>query len=161
MDNLIFETPNPNPVTEAEIAALEERCHFRMPEDMRAFYLAQNGGAVAYCSKVDTDVRCCPLRDFTPIAHSWAEYALTMNTLLEWQERDGFIPMNYIPLCADIADDFFYIRVDEEGYGKVYYIFSEDLDEFLENPEDSLAAGSFTEFLERIAFVGDEDEEED
>ena len=42
-----------------------------------------------------------------------------------------------------------------EGYGKVYYIFSEFLDEFLEDPEgNSYIAGSFTEFLEKMENTG-------
>ncbi|MCI8790169.1 MAG: hypothetical protein HFH92_13910 [Lachnospiraceae bacterium] len=42
-----------------------------------------------------------------------------------------------------------------EGYGKVYYIFSEFLDEFLEDPEgNSYIAGSFTEFLEKMEITG-------
>ena len=76
-----------------------------------------------------------------------------METLLKWQKMDGFIPMYYIPFCNDEAGDSYYIRVDEEGYGKVYYIFSEFLDDFLDDPEgDGLIAGSFTEFLEMIRF---------
>ena len=47
------------------------------------------------------------------------------------------------------AGDFYYIRVDEAGYGKIYYIFSEVLDDFL---DEWLIANSFTEFLEMIQF---------
>ena len=66
---------------------------------------------------------------------------------------DGFIPMNLIPFCNDEAGDSYYIRVDEAGYGKVYYIFSEFLDDFLSDPEGAgYVAGSFTEFLEMIHF---------
>ena len=47
----------------------------------------------------------------------------------------------------------YYIRVDKAGYGKVYYIFSEFLDDFLDDSgENGLIAGNFTEFLEMIRF---------
>ena len=93
---------------------------------------------------------------FHPIGCQYQEYILTIKKLLEWQEMDAqegdeFIPMCYIPFCSDVADDSYYIRVDEEGYGKVYYILSEFLDEFLEDPEGyGYVAGSFTEFLEKM-----------
>lgn len=76
-----------------------------------------------------------------------------METILDWQEQDGFIPMCYIPFCSDEAGDSYYIRVDEAGYGKIYYIFSEFLDDFLNDSESEwLTANSFTEFLEMIQF---------
>ena len=77
----------------------------------------------------------------------------SMDTLLEWQKMDGFIPMYYIPFCNDEAGDSCYIRVDEAGYGKVYYIFSEFLEDFLEDSVgEGLIAGCFTEFLKMIRF---------
>ena len=63
---------------------------------------------------------------------------------------DGLIPMCYIPFCSDEANDSYYIRVDEEGYGKIYYIV-----DFLDNSNiegAGLVANSFTEFLEMIHF---------
>ena len=69
------------------------------------------------------------------------------------QEQDGLIPMYYIPVCSDEAGDSYYIRVDEAGYGEIYYIFSEFLDDFPGAPEsEGLIANSFTEFLEMIQF---------
>lgn len=38
------------------------------------------------------------------------------------------IPMEEIRDIPIPSDDSYYIRVDEEGYGKVYYIFSEFLE---------------------------------
>ena len=66
---------------------------------------------------------------------------------------DGFIPMCYVPFCSEAADDFFYVRVDEEGYGKIYYIFGEFLDDFLADPQgEGLIADSFAEFLRKMHF---------
>ncbi len=44
MRNIPWKLENPHKITESEIAALEERFCFRMPEDLRQFYLRQNGG---------------------------------------------------------------------------------------------------------------------
>ena len=61
------------------------------------------------------------------------------------------IPMYYIPFCADEADDSYYVRVDEKGYGKIYYLV-----DILDNPNIDgvgLIAESFTDFLGQIEFL--------
>ena len=104
---------------------------------------------------ISVDPEGCQLSYFHPISCQYQEYILTINKLLEWQKMDEDIPMCYIPFCSDVADDSYYIRVDKEGYGKVYYILSEFLDEFLEDPEgNGYVAGSFTEFLEKMEITG-------
>ena len=150
MENMLFKTVNAG-ATEEEIIALEKRFHFRMPQDLKEFYLKHNGVIFSDGAKLNPDN--CQLRYFHSVGRQYQEYILTIDKLLEWQEMDGFIPMHYIPFCSDEADDSYYIRVDESGYGKVYYIFSEFLDDFLSNPEsEGLIAGSFTEFLGMIHF---------
>ena len=122
-----------------------------MPEDLRQFCLQYNGGLLP--DETEIDPESCRLTDFLAIKYPLMERIPMMDTLLKWQKMDGFIPMCYIPFCNDEAGDSYYIRVDEAGYGKVYYIFSEFLDDFLADPErDGLIAGSFTEFLEMIHF---------
>ena len=157
MNDMRFKIANPG-VDEKEIRLLEERFHFQMPQDMKSFYLKHNG--VILSSDIKVDPEGLSLRYFHPIGCQYQEYILTIDKLLEWQEMDAqewdeFIPMYYIPFCSDAADDSYYIRVDEEGYGKVYYIFSEFLEEFLEDPEgNGYVAGSFTEFLEKMEIRG-------
>ena len=151
MRDIPWKLENPHKITEEELAVLEERFGFRMPEDMRQFYLRHNGGVLPLGVKIDPER--CRLTDFLAIKYPLMERIPVMDTLLKWQKMDGFIPMCYIPFCNDEAGDSYYIRVDEAGYGKVYYIFSEFLDDFLADPErDGLIAGSFTEFLEMIHF---------
>ena len=151
MRDVLWKLENPHKITEDELAALEERFGFRMPEDMRQFYLQHNGGVLPFGAKIDPER--CRLTDFLVIKYPLMESIPIMETLLKWQKMDGFIPMYYIPFCNDEAGDSYYIRVDEAGYGKVYYIFSEFLDDFLDNSEENgLIADSFTEFLEMIRF---------
>lgn len=151
MEDMPFETVNPG-ATEEEIMTLEKRFHFQMPHDLREFYLKHNG--VVFPSGAELAPEYCQLRFFYSIGRQYQEYILTIDQLLEWQEMDGDIPMSYIPFCADSADDYYYVRVDEAGYGKVYYIFSDHLDDFLANPDgEGLIANSFTEFLGMICFT--------
>ena len=122
-----------------------------MPEDMRQFYLQHNGGVLPLGVKIDPER--CRLTDFLAIKYPLMESIPIMDILLKWQKMDGFIPMYYIPICNDEAGDSYYIRVDKAGYGKVYYIFSEFLDDFLDDSgENGLIADNFTEFLEMIRF---------
>lgn len=151
MRDISWKLENPYKITETELAALEERFGFRMPEDLRQFCLQHNGGLLPIGTEIDQER--CKLTDFLAIKYPLMESIPIMDTLLEWQKMDGFIPMYYIPFCNDEAGDSYYIRVDEAGYGKVYYIFSEFLDDFLDDPEEEgLTADSFTEFLEMIHF---------
>lgn len=151
MREIPWKLENPVKITEAEMAALEAQYGFRMPEDLRQFCLRHNGGLLPAGAKLNPE-DCC-LTDFLSIGHPVLERLPTMDRLLEWQKMDGFIPMNLIPFCNDEAGDSYYIRVDEAGYGKVYYIFSEFLDDFLSDPEGAgYVADSFTEFLEMIHF---------
>ena len=149
---LTFKTENAG-ATESEIAALEKRFHFKLPDDLKEFYKKHNG--VSFPSGVQLDPESCELRYFHPIGQQYQEHILTIDNLLEWQEMDGFIPMCYVPFCSDEADDSYYVRVDEGGYGKIYYIFGEFLDDFLADPQgEGLIANSFADFLGKIHFSG-------
>lgn len=155
MSDISWKSENPHKITEAELTALEERFDFRMPEDMRQFYLQHNGGILPFGVKINPER--CRLTDFLAIKYPIMDSIPVMDTLLEWQKMDGFIPMYYIPFCNDEAGDSYYIRVDKAEYGKVYYIFSEFLDDFLDDSEENgLIADSFTEFLEMIQFPEEE-----
>ena len=150
MRKIPLQAVNPG-ATEEELAALENRFHIQIPQDMKEFYRMQNGAF--FYSGARLDPEGCQLRNFRPIGQEHQEPVCSIDQLLEWQEMDGFIPMYYVPFCTDEADDFYYVRVDEAGYGKIYYIFSEFLDDFLADPEgEGLIADSFTGFLEQIQF---------
>ena len=137
--------------TGEEIIALEKRFHFQLPQDLKEFYHKHNG--VIFQPGARLNPESCQLSYFHSVGQQYQKYILTVDKLLEWQEMDGFIPMCYVPFCSDEADDSYYVRVDEAGYGKVYYIFSEFLDDFLANPDgQGLIADSFTEFLKMIQF---------
>ena len=155
MRGILWKSENPHKITGAELTALEERFGFRMPDDLRQFFLRHNGGIFPPGTEIDPER--CKLNDFLAVKYPLMERIPIMDTLLEWQQMDGFIPMYYIPFCNDEAGDSYYIRVDEAGYGKVYYIFSEFLDDFLDDSEgEGLIAGSFMEFWEMLRFPEEE-----
>ena len=142
-----FVTVNAGAIEE-EIIALEKRFHFQLPQDLKEFYRKHNG--VIFQPGARLNPESCQLSFFHSVGRQYQEYILTIDKLLEWQEMDGLIPMCYIPFCSDEANDSYYIRIDEEGYGKIYYII-----DFLDNSkieETGLIANSFTEFLEMIHF---------
>ena len=49
MNDILFKTTNPG-AEEKVIQLLEEQFHFRMPQDMKAFYLKQNGAILSLAS---------------------------------------------------------------------------------------------------------------
>lgn len=148
MKDIPFEIVNPGAI-EAEISALEERFHFQMPQDVRQFFLKHNGAVFPAGAQLNPE--WCELRHFYPIGRQHQEHIPTIDHLLEWQEMDKLIPMYYIPFCTDEANDNYYIRVDEAGYGEIHYIV-----DFPDNPDFEgvgLIANSFTDFLQKIEFL--------
>lgn len=151
MREIPWKQENPQKITKAELAALEEEYSFRLPDDLRRFWLRHNGGLLPTGTELNPED--CALTDFLAIKYPLMKSIPILDTLLKWQKMDEFIPMYLIPFCNDEAGDSYYIRVDEAAYGKVYYIFSEFLDDFLSDPEgQGLTANSFIEFLEMIHF---------
>lgn len=148
MKKIRFEMENP-PAKVEDMKRLEEHFCIQLPEDMKQFYLEHNGGVLPKESRIDEE--SCRLRHFLSLEHQYQEQDTTIYEMLKWQKMDGFIPMKYVPFCMDEAGDFYYIQVSGEEYGTVYYIFSECLDDFLNDPKgEGLIAHSFSEFLECI-----------
>lgn len=132
-----------NRLDRSEIQRFEHTYQFKLPEAMIEFYLTCNGGYLNPCGNAELDL---PLRIVYPITHTFDEHVSTIEQLLEWQKTDGLIPMCYVPFCSDAAGDDYYLRVDDVGYGKIYYLFSEFLDDFLCDPEKYVVADSFELF---------------
>lgn len=148
MRELPFETANPG-ATVDEISALESCFHFHMPKDIKEFFLKHNGAVFPAGTQFDSEH--CKLSHFYSIGHQYQQHIPTINQLLNWQEMDKLIPICYIPFCSDEANSSYYVRVDEEGYGKIYYIV-----DFLDNPDIEgvgLIADNFSAFLEQIDFL--------
>lgn len=146
-----FLEPHQEPgVTEEEFAAFEAAYGVTLPEDMKNFYRKRNGGRFKGTDVIAGEEHALYLEFFHPIARlTLGEHFLTINTLLQWQQMDKFLPDTLVPFCTDAGDDSYYIQADGQD-NRVYYIFHEDIDEFLDTPENCLVADSFTDFLEKI-----------
>ncbi len=147
-----FLEPHQEPgVTGEEFAAFEKAFGVVLPEDMREFYRRQNGGFFRDGREyfIGEEEYELPLAEFHAIARTFHPNLLTIDTLLKWQQMDGFLPGTLIPFCSDQSGDSYCVMA-EEGDHRVYYLFHEEYDEFLEHREDCLIAESFTDFLEKI-----------
>lgn len=69
---------------------------------------------------------------------------------------DGRVSSEYPgPFLFGRGGDFYYIQADSKGE-HIYYIFHEDVEAYLDDPESCLAADSFADFLEKIHPAADE-----
>ncbi len=84
MRNIPWKLENPHKITESEIAALEERFCFRMPEDLRQFYLRQNGGLFPTGTVVNPERS--RLNDFLAVKYPFMERLPLLETILDRQE---------------------------------------------------------------------------
>lgn len=150
-------------VTEQELAAFEEKYGVTLPQSMKDFYKIQNGGYFRrdkdfiITADEEDDEDALALSDFRPFTRPFTSHANTIDTLVDWQRMDGFLPDTIVPFCSDDAGDFYYIQADGQGE-RVWYIFHEDYDAFLDDPSNCLVADSFTAFLEMIHIRELEDE---
>lgn len=72
---------------------------------MKAFYRKQNGGHMK-SGKYYVLQDGLTLKAFHPIARTFVDYYLTLNTLLEWQQMDEFLPNTLVPFCSDAGAIF-------------------------------------------------------
>lgn len=147
-----FLEPHQEPgVTEEEFAAFEKTYGVTLPEDMKDFYRKRNGGFFREGQEyfLTDDEYELPLAEFHGLTRTFHPHILTIEHMLKWQQADGFLPKTLVPFCSDQSGDSYFIEAGGQD-NRIYYIFHEEYDEFLENPESGLAASSFTDFLEKI-----------
>ena len=145
-------------LTPQEIADAEQKLGIRLPETLRQLYLQHNGCYLRSCVIDGEEMPLCSLYPLytegkTPLGEN---NDLSVALLLEWQERDGFIPMQYVPFCDDDAGDIYYYSTEN---GAVYYIMHEFFDEFEADPESCRVADSLEAFDAMIVAYEDEDDE--
>ena len=138
------------PITERDIADLEEQTGLRLPKTYRGFLLKQNGGTPEPSGFETKDGKVESLvATFLPLAPSLE------NNLLEEIEGitlAGQIPGNLIPIATTPAANRVVLSVKGADRGKVYYWAWDEEDD---NNEPSysfmrLISDSFTEFLESL-----------
>jgi len=146
--------------TEQQIASFEKRLGCPLPNEYRQFLLTVNGGrpnpdcvAVPGVADIDT-VGVGALFHLQPTQPGADELQY------EWEETGKYFPQGHLPIAG--SSDIFTLSLKPKTFGCVYWWFHEteeveDDDHYLESA-GYLLAGSFDEFLTRIAgLIGPEE----
>ncbi|MCC2672075.1 MAG: cell-wall [Armatimonadetes bacterium] len=154
---------------EAEIAAFEGRCGFRLPADYRRFLLEQNGGERAAVLDPDAALMLdgCPRRhrffslgaagvpitaDVVDLGHEaaegWPELLLDLEAWVHWGRAADY-PPELLPIAQVYHGELLLLRLAGEDAGAVYFAY--DPDGYCEWHCDRLA-GSCSELLEQFEF---------
>lgn len=136
------------PISKNDLDKLEEKIGYTLPDEVKLFYLKNNGGKPnPYC--VHDNKRLYTVNAFLSIEEILHD--------LDWTEED-YIPNELdikfvLPLAYDDFGNEFILYLDPDNYGKVYFYVPED---------DMKIYGvwdSFNDFLNN--FVEDPDDESD
>ncbi|MCL6511720.1 MAG: SMI1/KNR4 family protein [Anaerolineae bacterium] len=109
-----------DPITYNDVARLEERLGFRLPEDYRAFLLQHNGGRPKpnVFSLTDTDLATTE----DTIAWFMCIKPGDVNDLLETASAlQGRIPNNLLPIAVDPFGNYICIAVLGPDKGRIYF----------------------------------------
>lgn len=157
------------PATPADFQAIETAYGFVLPADYKAHLLAHNGGW-----PTDRTTFFQPWEDGTLVARTLSDMKSLrhgQNTLeRSLQSVYSELHDDLIPFGTDAGGDLFCLSVGPEDYGAVYYISHE----FYKPPKRkafkeprqygrgvSFLAASFTDFLNGLVAVADDEDEED
>ncbi len=149
--------------TEKQIKALEDKIGCALPEEYRNFLDTCNGGSPnPYCVQVPgiphiANVGVGSLFHLQPSKPGVDELTY------EYERTRVLLPEGYLPVAGE--SDYFTLSLNPKTFGAVFFWDHEssevdDEDNFLESA-GHLLAGSFDEFLTRIACLCGDDEEVD
>jgi len=147
--------------TEQQIKALEKRVGATLPEEYRDFLKTVNGGTPnPYCVQIPgiphiENVGVGPLFRLQPSKPDYDELAHN------YEQTREFMPDGHLPIASE--SDYFTISLKPKTYGAVFFWNheSDQMDDegvFFESA-GYLLAGSFDEFITRIALLYGDDEE--
>ena len=149
--------------TEKQIATLEKELGEALPSEYRSFLASTNGG------RVNPGFVCVPARqdidnvEVGNIFHLRPSKPEQNELTYEIERTKSLLPAGYLPIAG--GSDLFAISLKPKTFGAVFWWFHEsnDLDDdgnFLETA-GHLLAGSFNEFLTRIACVFEDESSDD
>jgi len=153
--------PGMRKATETQVKAFETRIGCRLPEEYRNFLQTLNGGIP------NPDCVCVPGMEGIDnvgvgvLFHLRASKPSSDELSFEMERANTLLPPGHLPIAG--SSDLFTLSLRPKTFGAVYWWFHEtkDLDDdgnFLESA-GYLLAGSFDEFLTRIALLFGNDEE--
>ena len=148
--------------TEGQIAALEKQLGCRLPDEYRNFLLTRNGGQPnpPYVQIPGTHIDNVGVSDIFGLFGTAKEYPSIFGAI---QIHEPVLPKGYLPIAR--GSDLFTLSLRKKDFGCIHFWDHEtdqvdDDDRFLESASH-LLAGSFDEFLTRIAVVFGLPEEDD
>lgn len=149
--------------TEGQVSALEKQLGCRLPDEYRNFLLTRNGGRpnppYVQVPGIE-DIDNVGVGDFFGLLGT----AKTENSLLWVIPNLGrLLPSGYLPIACE--SDLFTLSLRKKDFGCIHFWFHEtdqvdDNGRYLESAPH-LLAGSFDEFLTRIARMFETDEEKE
>ena len=153
--------------TAAQVTKLEKRIGTKLPDDYRKFLLTQNGGAP---EKDHVSVPQHSGQDSIPVGFFYGLYAKPQpykSLLFALEKILPCLPEGHLPICGLFNLHYYSIALDRNR-GCIYYWNEDaggyDVDEdgqpIFDDSHAILVAGSFDEFLTRIAIHQTADEEE-
>lgn len=123
-------------ISERDIRIIEERFGVTFPQTLKDYYIQFNCADISLCRYVK-GTEIYEVDAIYPIKYKYPEYMSLLETLLERDRTDGYIPCDMIPFAADQSEGCYYCDKNE----RVFLILSYDID----NPV--LVCDSFTEFI--------------
>lgn len=123
-------------ISENDILAVEERYGIVFPQSLKDFYIQINCAEISLCGYVKGS-EIFEVDAIYPIKYKHPKYMPLLETLLEQDRRDGYIPCGMIPFAADQSEGRYYCNRLEQ----VFLISSYDVD----NPV--LICNNFSEFI--------------
>lgn len=139
------------PLSEDVLTACEQYWRIALPQDYRHFLIEINGG------KRDRSVFWLKNGKNSSVVRTFLGICNNKNINLirnyTWLRFLGHVPKNMFPVARDSLGNFVAISLHEKSYGKVYFCDHE------KHPgrNTSLIADSFTEFMEGLSELADED----
>lgn len=127
------------------IQKIEQKFDVTFPQPLVEFYLQYNG-IECYLSQYIKEDTFYQVQDFFPIHCSFTHSLPVVETLIEWDRMDGFVPTNMIPFAVDPGGDSYYC---DSTSGGIYIIRSDEIDDPIK------ICNTFTEFLSELDIYGD------
>lgn len=126
-----------------DISAIEEKFEITFPVALKEFYLQFNCADTALCG-YGKDADVYEVDVFYPIKFKYPAGMPLLETLLERDRKDKFIPHDMIPFAADQSEGQYYCDAKSEA---VFLVLSYDID----NP--ILICDSFSSFISRLVKI--------
>ena len=127
-------------ISESDITAIEERFGVKFPQALKNYYIQYNCADISLCGYAKGS-EIYEVDAIYPIKYTHPQYMPSLETLLERDRRNGYIPFDMIPFAADQSEGTYYC----DGKGQVFLSLGYDID----NPV--LICDNFADFINGLS----------